>query len=225
MWKWFFTMWKRLPDVYTSQASFYAFLQDDASAPPPLTHADNAIIAWRKARISELNTINIAGALIAAVVSSAFSWYNIEAAPWTAKAGFYVAFVFAIFAVSSSTQQLITLHGSGPRTVSKMRVYLSERIMSRHARFALNMPVSMLDMTIVMLLVGFFIVVYDRAAKSGICNDDGKIAFVVSLAAAFVLVSHFVTSRFLLGLEKAVYRSEDDGKSQNNERSTPQHGP
>ncbi|KAF1994660.1 hypothetical protein P154DRAFT_447120, partial [Amniculicola lignicola CBS 123094] len=157
-------------------------------------------------------------ALIAAVVGGTFSWFDFSTAPWTAKASFYCSLFFSLFVVSISTQQAVILYNVGPSSISKLRLYLWERRKWRLTHYVLSLPLRMLDLAIGLFLLGLLILVYDRAAKSGVWDDDAKIALVVSLAALFVIASHIVGGMFVLRMERAMYHSEKDGPDDQNAR-------
>jgi hypothetical protein len=179
--------------IYTGSAAFKESLPaPDGNGQIPIDTAD-PILAWTKARTSELDVVNITvrplciyylilnftnlsqSALIAAVISGAFSWPTIEAAPWTSKGCFYSAIILALTAIFTGSQQSIALHRIGGRSASRLRQHLNDRKDIHLVAYVWQIPVMMLNISIWMLLVGLLILIWDRAASSKIWGGDTKV--------------------------------------------------
>ncbi|CAA9962826.1 hypothetical protein PTMSG1_06194 [Pyrenophora teres f. maculata] len=65
-------------------------------------------------------------ALIASVVSGAFSWPMVDEAPWTAKASFYSTLFISLSAVAAGAQQSIALdrYGQHPEGIRQLQELL-----------------------------------------------------------------------------------------------------
>jgi hypothetical protein len=114
-------------------------------------------------------------ALIAAVISGAFSWPTINAAPWTSKACFYAALVLSLTAIFSGSQQSIALHRIGGKTATRLRHHMWNRRDKEFVAYIWQLPVMMLNISIWLLLIGLLILIWDRAASSGIWGGDTKV--------------------------------------------------
>ncbi|EXA53644.1 hypothetical protein FOVG_01380 [Fusarium oxysporum f. sp. pisi HDV247] len=141
---------------------------------------------WRKSILSELTVVNITGALIAAVVSSAFSWPTIDDSPWTTRALFYSALILSLVSVSAGSQQSIALYrlgghdiglttlrtllkGSGKQGASKLQLYVWQ------------MPIMLLNVSILLFVIGLMILIWDRAAMQSSWDQDPKVQDFTSL--------------------------------------------
>ncbi|EXA53642.1 hypothetical protein FOVG_01380 [Fusarium oxysporum f. sp. pisi HDV247] len=168
---------------------------------------------WRKSILSELTVVNITvsvkearlkritsinsrqGALIAAVVSSAFSWPTIDDSPWTTRALFYSALILSLVSVSAGSQQSIALYrlgghdiglttlrtllkGSGKQGASKLQLYVWQ------------MPIMLLNVSILLFVIGLMILIWDRAAMQSSWDQDPKIALVASIAGLYALINY-----------------------------------
>jgi hypothetical protein len=130
-------------------------------------------------------------ALIAGVVSSAFSWPTIEDAPWTAKALLYSSLTLSLASIAAGSQQSIALHRLGEHEVSQkvLRDLLSKPAgdsdnengkprkvrASRLQNNKWQMPVMLLNVSILFMLVSLFIIIWDRAASYPSSDDEMKV--------------------------------------------------
>ncbi|KAF3906066.1 hypothetical protein ABW21_db0207561 [Orbilia brochopaga] len=169
-------------------------------------------LQWRRSKVAELAAVNVVGALIAAVVSSAFTWPATTQAPWTVLAAFYGALILSLVAVSTGSQQSIALYrlGESKRALYKLQELLSfttdpaaMRAPTRMQRYLWQIPVMLLNVSVLVFLVGLVILIWARAAVMPSWDDDMKIAFVSTLAGIFGL-ANYVVGMFLLYREPKV---------------------
>ncbi|KAF2629942.1 hypothetical protein BU25DRAFT_307513, partial [Macroventuria anomochaeta] len=156
---------------------------------------------WRDGKLSELNAVNVTAALIAAVVSAAFSWPTISESPWTARAVLYASLILSLSTVASASQQSIALYryGAHPQGLEMLQEMLASKKRDRPAStasklqtYVWQMPVMLLNISISLLIVGLFILIWDRAAQVVDWTDDMKIALVTSIVGIFALVNYVV---------------------------------
>ncbi|KAK6340649.1 hypothetical protein TWF696_008973 [Orbilia brochopaga] len=161
---------------------------------------------WRRAKVAELGAVNVVGALIAAVVSSAFTWPATTQAPWTVLATFYSALILSLVAVSTGSQQSIALYrlGESKNALKKLQELLScttdataVRRPTSMQKYLWQIPVMLLNVSVLVFLVGLVILIWERAADMPSWDDDMKIAFVASLAGVFGL-GNYLVGMFLL---------------------------
>jgi hypothetical protein len=155
---------------------------------------------WPKAKLSELGIVNVVvsndtnslsvatgrsrkqGALIAAVVSSAFTWPAAADAPWTVLATFYGALILSLSAVSTGSQQSIALYRLG---TSKKRLRQLQRLLEttrktnahkgrRLQQYLWQVPIMLLNVSILVFLIGLLILIWHRAAQSPSWDRDMK---------------------------------------------------
>jgi len=153
-------------------------------------------------------------ALVAAVVSAAFSWPTTAESPWTTKAAFYASLVLALSAIASASQQSTALYryGKHPTGLEKLRKDLARpmegAISSKLQTYTLRVPVMLLNISVILLLIGLIILIWNIAARAPAWDSDMKasltmdtpyretdqvqIAFVVRLAGVFALANHVI---------------------------------
>ncbi|ORY14674.1 hypothetical protein BCR34DRAFT_560042 [Clohesyomyces aquaticus] len=73
-----------------------------------------AIARWRAQKLTELQFISIACAIVAAAVIGAFSWNTIMDAYWLSHALWHASLVLSILGILLSAQQIAVLHALGP---------------------------------------------------------------------------------------------------------------
>ena len=121
----------------------------------------------------------VQAALIAAVVSAAFSWPAIDSAPWTAKAAFYATLILSLVAVSIGSQQSIALarFGGQKNGLKKLQDLLKNREGTASGRqlYLWQLPVMILNISILGFLIGLLIIVWNQAANSPAWDDDMKV--------------------------------------------------
>jgi hypothetical protein len=161
------------------QASMNEFVRSPATS----TYASQ----WSEGQLSELGIVNIMvgissqidgtrglltwqGALVAAIVSSVFSWPTIADCPWTAKALFYATLVLSLFAVTTGFQQSVTLmryskHPEGLALLQKQFQTASKTAAGRVHLFVWQIPIMLVNISIGMFLLGVLILVWDIAAQ------------------------------------------------------------
>lgn len=163
---------------------------------------------WVQHRFADLERINITvsriwfllasqraaqtrkGVLVAGVISSAFSWYNITSSPWSTRAIWYCGLLFAMAAITTAGVHSAGLHrlGCHPEWHSKLQKTLgvptdSPMIPGQGGwRPRMLQPVMwqtpgfLLKLSITCFLVGLLILIWDAAKRNGIgwMSDDMK---------------------------------------------------
>ncbi|KAI4100942.1 MAG: hypothetical protein L6R37_005148 [Teloschistes peruensis] len=155
--------------------------------------------------ITKMNTTGVTAALIAAVISSSFSWYNIEDTTWPTRAAWFSGLVLSIASVASSA-----IH-----TAAFLRMKCDRDIPERfrHALgkykdydgqepdmwkphvlipYVLGGPTLHLKLAVLAFLIGLFYELW-RAANDAMLTWHGehlKIAFVVTLVGGFVVINY-----------------------------------
>lgn len=148
-------------------------------------------------------------------MAAAFSWPTINDAPWTVKAVLYSTLIIALCSVASGTQQTIILnrygkHHDGLKALQKLlESGIKPGTPRRLQLYVWQLPIMLLNISIALLVVGIFILVWARAANCPSWDDDMKvcrfqemgtfdwnptdriqIAFVATLAGVFVLLNY-----------------------------------
>ncbi|KAL8828788.1 MAG: hypothetical protein Q9170_006444 [Blastenia crenularia] len=140
-------------------------------------------------------------ALIAGVISSSFSWYNINDTTWVTRSVWYSGLVLAIASVASSA-----IH-----TAAFLRIKCDQHVTTRfekalgrkrkpHERwkphvlapYVLGGPTLHLKLAVFMFLLGLFYELWKSAVNASLSwhSDDLKIAFIVTLVGGFVVVNY-----------------------------------
>ncbi|EUC44639.1 hypothetical protein COCMIDRAFT_76143, partial [Bipolaris oryzae ATCC 44560] len=135
---------------------------------------------WRSSKLSELTVVIITGALIAGVVSSAFSWPTINDAPWTAKALLYSALILSLTSISIGTQQSIALyriggHEDGLETLQALLKSPRGKNASKLQLYIWQVPVMMLNIAILVFLIGLMVLIWARAAEQPSWDQDMRV--------------------------------------------------
>jgi hypothetical protein len=121
-------------------------------------------------------------ALIAAVVSAAFSWPAIDSSPWTAKAAFYGSLILSLGAVAIGSQQSITLSRLGGQQdgLSELKKLLqnNKSTVSRRQLYIWQLPVMILNVSILLFLIGLFVVIWNQAVEHLSWDDDMKVSAI-----------------------------------------------
>ncbi|KAH7090172.1 hypothetical protein FB567DRAFT_284828 [Paraphoma chrysanthemicola] len=177
-----------------SSASIGHFMQIDVT--------DAAASQWRDDKIQELGVVNVTAALVAGVVSSAFSWPTIESAPWTAKAVFYSTLLLAISAIATGSQQSIALnrYGRQPDGLKELQDSIkgTQRGDARPSQlYVWQLPIMLLNISLALFVVGLVILIWAKAARSPRWDDDMKIAFVVTIAGLFCVFNYAIGASML----------------------------
>ncbi|KAE8863119.1 hypothetical protein PTNB73_06326 [Pyrenophora teres f. teres] len=141
---------------------------------------------WRVDKLQELSVVNVTAALIASVVSGAFSWPMVDEAPWTAKASFYSTLFISLSAVAAGAQQSIALdrYGQHPEGIRQLQELLrggSSGSVSWLQLYVWQLPIMLLNISIVLFLVGLLILIWARAAHSAAWDDDMKVCTPILL--------------------------------------------
>ena len=118
-------------------------------------------------------------ALIAAVVSAAFSWPTIGSSPWTAKAVLYASLILSLGAVSIGSQQSIALSRFGGQQggLDKLQELLknNKATASRRQLYIWQLPVMILNVSILLFLIGLLIIIWNQATEQLAWDDDMKV--------------------------------------------------
>lgn len=174
---------------------------------------------WVKHRFADLERINITGVLVAGVISSAFSWYNITTSPWLTRAFWYCGLLFALAAITTAGVHSAGLHrlGCHPSWHSKLQQTLgciptSSTQTTRHPTpwrprtlqpLMWQTPGFLLKLSITCFLVGLIVLIWDAARREGGMSGDVKIAvlFTVAVGMALLLYTMSVFGLFFKTLE------------------------
>jgi hypothetical protein len=143
------------------------------------TQLCNALLTYQK------------GVLVAGVISSAFSWYNITSSPWSTRAIWYCGLLFALAAITTAGVHSAGLHrlGCHPEWHAKLQqtlgVSVDAPMFSGEGGWRPRMlqpvlwqtPGFLLKLSITCFLVGLLILIWDAAKRSGIglMSDDMKV--------------------------------------------------
>ncbi|KAF3763920.1 hypothetical protein M406DRAFT_58174 [Cryphonectria parasitica EP155] len=182
----------------TSSDSMQAFI--DMSLDDPL------VGSWRDNKITELSTVNVTAALVAAVASAALSWQAIDSAAWTVLALFYASLIMSLTAVTIGAQQSIALSRLGGHRVGlgnlqkKLRgkvvkqatqtLNVNKHSASYSQLYLWQLPVMLLNASILIFLIGLSIIIWSQAASHEYSGDTMKIAIVTSLTGIFGIGSY-----------------------------------
>ncbi|RYN25638.1 hypothetical protein AA0112_g8537 [Alternaria arborescens] len=161
---------------------------------------------WIEEKKAELISVNVTGVLLAGVGSSAFSWPVIESAPWTTQAALYASLITAMIAVSSGTQQYVTLSRiRGERLRVFQALLRGDKAIQSHHLYVWQMPIMLLSFSIWYLLIGLLILIYARAAASSPWGPDVKIAVVSGLATIFAFGNYLIGAATVYRLNAHLY--------------------
>ncbi|KAL8664413.1 MAG: hypothetical protein Q9202_003103 [Teloschistes flavicans] len=158
-----------------------------------------------ESEITKMNTTGVTAALIAGVISSSFSWYNIDRTTWPTRAAWFSGLVLAIASVASSA-----IH-----TAAFLRMKCDRDIPQRfrHALgkyqdhegnehdywkphvltpYVLGGPTLHLKLAVLAFLIGLFYELWRAANSANLTwhHEDLKIAFIVSLVGGFVIINY-----------------------------------
>lgn len=169
----------------------------------PDGHQRHKLIAtWKENRLADLERINLIGALVAGVITSAFSWPSITQSPWSTRAFWYSGLLFAMAAVTTGGVHSAGLRrlGCHPEWQEKLRETLGTVVDGHGHRYhwkprplqplIWQTPNFMLKLSITCFLVGLVFFVWDIAIQAGVnwMNDDVKIAIFFTIAVTLCLM-------------------------------------
>jgi hypothetical protein len=167
------------------------------------TRRNELLGTWVQHRFADLERINITvcpnrfqaqililhsqGVLVAGVISSAFSWYNITSSPWSTRALWYCGLLFALAAITTAGVHSAGLHrlGCHPDWHAKLQQTLGVPVLSGRGGWRprtlqpvmWQTPGFLLKLSITSFLIGLIILVWDAARRSGVglMSDDMKV--------------------------------------------------
>ncbi|KAL9597643.1 MAG: hypothetical protein Q9219_005026 [cf. Caloplaca sp. 3 TL-2023] len=160
---------------------------------------DEMVKTYIESEQAKMNTTG--AALIAGVISSSFSWYNIDDTTWVTRSAWYSGLVLSIASVANSA-----IH-----TAAFLRMKCDTDVTERfrqalgknrkpHERwqphalttYVLGGPTLHLKLAVFMFLLGLFYELWRAAVHVGLSwhGDDLKIAFIVTLVGGFVVVNY-----------------------------------
>ena len=125
--------------------------------------------------------------LLAGVISSAFSWYNVTESPWSTRALWYCGLVFALAALTTAGVHSAGLHrlACHPDWRDKLQEILGTPINGNLSRWRprplqpvmWQTPSFMLKLSMTCFLIGLVILLWDAAGRAGVkwTNDDLKV--------------------------------------------------
>ncbi|KAF3047415.1 hypothetical protein E8E12_004575 [Didymella heteroderae] len=178
---------------------------------------------WRIGKLEELSTVNVTAALIAAVASAIFSWPTVAEAPWTAISAFYASLILSLATVASASQQSIALYRFGAHSQGLVMLQKSlasgtnRGAASRLQIYVWQMPVMLLNISIMLLIVALFILIWDRAAQTIDWTGDMSIAVVTTFVGVFAL-SNYVVGAVALYKRKDIVEGHQAGRWINGNR-------
>lgn len=143
-----------------------------------------------------LTTLLLKGALVAAVISSAFTWPATEEAPWTVPAAFYSALIMSLSSVWMGSQLNIFLYrlGASRKSMIELQELLREEPSpgAREHRpkflqkYLWHFPVLSLSWSLSIFLIGLTILILDRATTAGSWQSDAKVSTLQSICLSSV---------------------------------------
>ncbi|KAE9375873.1 hypothetical protein N431DRAFT_556199 [Stipitochalara longipes BDJ] len=169
------------------------------------TQRHELINTWKQNRLDDLERINLIAALVAGVISSAFSWYNITESPWSTKALWYCGLLFAMAAITTGGVHSAGLHrlSCHPLWHEKLREALGTPINGDSSRWRprtlqpiiWQTPNTMLKLSITCFLVGLVILIWDIAENTGVSwmNNDMKVAILFTIAATISFLLYVIS--------------------------------
>lgn len=124
-------------------------------------------------------------ALFAGLYGGAFSWSNIDGAPWSTKACWYCGLMLIIGSISTATQQSITLYRFTSKDSSCHDIFriLKGRRSDKTERwkpsqsqlYIWQVPVMLLRLGILLFIIGLFFLLWDAAKAS---TADWKVSLL-----------------------------------------------
>ena len=110
----------------------------------------------------------------------------VDEAPWTAKASFYSTIFMSLSAVAAGSQQSIALdrygqHPEGLRQLQELLKGGSAGSVSWLQLYVWQLPIMLLNISIVLFLAGLSILIWARAAHSPVWDDEMKVCTSISL--------------------------------------------
>ncbi|KAL8770183.1 MAG: hypothetical protein Q9209_004025 [Squamulea sp. 1 TL-2023] len=156
--------------------------------------------------IAKMNTTGVTAALIAGVISSGFSWYNIEGTSWVTRAMWFSGLILAIASVASSAIHTAAfLRMTCDRNVTKrFKEALGYDTMGNDQTdeehwhphtltpYVLGGPTLHLKLSVLTFVIGLFYEIWRAAVAADLKwqSDDLKIAFIVTLVGGFVVINY-----------------------------------
>ncbi|KAL8788335.1 MAG: hypothetical protein Q9213_001732 [Squamulea squamosa] len=162
---------------------------------------DELIKTYIESEIAKMNTTGVTAALIAAVISSGFSWYNIEGTSWVTRAMWFSGLILAIASVASSaihTAAFLRMKCDRDVTERFKQALGNERTPDSnwhpHALtpYVLGGPTLHLKLSVLTFVIGLFFEIWRAAAATDLAwkNDNLKIAFFATLVGGFVVINY-----------------------------------
>lgn len=164
-------------------------------------HHEKLLNTFIESEIAKMNTTSVTAALIAGVISSSFSWYNIDNTTWVTRSVWYSGLVLAIASVASSaihTAAFLRMKCSNnveerfQKALGKKRGMHERWQPHRLAPYVLGGPTLYLKLAVLMFLIGLFYELWRAADAANLSwgSEDLKIAFIVTLVGGFVVVTY-----------------------------------
>ncbi|KAL8962190.1 MAG: hypothetical protein Q9193_001372 [Seirophora villosa] len=158
------------------------------------------IKVYIESELAKMNTTGVTAALIAAVISGCFSWYNIDNTTWITRSAWYSGLVLSIASVASSaihTAAFLRLKCETEIT-QRFRQALGKRQKPNEpdgpwhphvlTPYVLGGPTLHLKLAVLMFLIGLFCELWRAAVQANLSwhSDDLKVSFSGSQALVFV---------------------------------------
>ncbi|PSN64505.1 hypothetical protein BS50DRAFT_678595 [Corynespora cassiicola Philippines] len=171
---------------------------------------DELTAKWRDNAGTQLNTIVVTSALFAGVITAAYSWPVLArldiTSQTTVMAIWYSALVFSLASIATSAQQSVALTrlGSHPEGLKKTRELLGNNLgagwePNKLQLFIWQTPLSMLNTSVVMFMIGLVVLVWQSVSPAWTGND-------IKVVTIFTLTLVYVSCLYLMSNYGIYYR-------------------
>ncbi|KAL8677644.1 MAG: hypothetical protein Q9186_005950 [Xanthomendoza sp. 1 TL-2023] len=163
---------------------------------------DELIRTYIDCELAKMNTTGVTAALVAGVISSGFSWYNIQDTAWVTRAMWFSGLVLSIASVASSaihTAAFLRIK-CDRNVIKRLRRALGKDMNSVEGQwkphvltpYVLGGPTLYLKLAVLSFIIGLFYEIWRAAVAAHLAwhSDDLKIAFIVTLVGGFVVVNY-----------------------------------
>ncbi|CAN9304906.1 unnamed protein product [Alternaria alternata] len=170
---------------------------------PDYIKQDQLTASWKEGTQSQLNVISVTSALFGAVIATSYTWPALtqlsQSDQSTVLMIWYSALLLALAAIATSAQQSVALTrlGSHPDGLCKIRQLIGKRdgltkFKARKSQlFIWQAPLSLLNTSVVMFIIGFAVLVW-KAALPIPSGDNVKVLVL------FMLTLSYITSLYMI---------------------------
>ncbi|KAK1837759.1 hypothetical protein CCHR01_19618 [Colletotrichum chrysophilum] len=163
----------------------------------------DAVKSWSEAKATELTNVGVSGGLIAAVLTTAFSWSEARGQfPSSVRACWYIGLLFSLTSVTLATQQSIALSRARchPKGISYVRAMLGistdnltpppqDQLQLAMQLYLWQVPVMFLNFSIMVLVASILIIIYRM--------EDYVVRVSAGLAVVFAGLNYLGSTAFL----------------------------